>query len=157
MMQKRKDNGIVKRITTKYVRTLILSVGIFALSLGLLFILKGSDYFIGGLIIGAFYFFSLLSSKNIDVIEIKDSNLIMFKYYSFGIIKKEMTYDMASLYIDVKRVVAFKGGVNYYMKFYTSGNKKIFEISIRDFNDKEDFSFLENLFSRGSSIGSVSH
>jgi len=151
MTQKRKSDETIRKITTKYGRTMALSVVIFSPSLALLFILKGSDYFIGGLVIAFLYFFSLLSSKNIDVIEIKDNDLIMFRYYLFGVVKKEVTYDIGSLYIDVKRVVAFKGGVNHYMKFYTtSGNKKVFEISIRDFNKKDDFSFLENLFSRST-------
>lgn len=151
MTQKRKSNKGIKRITTKYWRTIVLSLVIFALSLALLFILKGSDYFIGGVFVAILYYFSLISSKNLGVIEINENNLIRFKYYLAGIIRKEVTYDIASLYIDVKRVVAFKGGVNYYMKFYTkSDNKKIFEISIRDFNNKDDFSFLENLFSHST-------
>jgi hypothetical protein len=142
------NNESVISIRTKYRKIVLLSIVIFGLSLALLFILKGTDYFFGGLFIAAIYFFSLLLSKNIDIIEIRENDLIMFKYYSFGVIKKEVTYDMASLYINVKRVVAFKGGVNYYMKFCTtSDNKKIFEISIRDFNNKDDFSFLEGLFS----------
>jgi len=141
-----KKCGFMKVISTNYSRTVKISIIVFALSLLLLFLLKGKEYFFGGLLITAIYFLNCFFSKNVAFIEV-GNELITFKYYFFGIIKKGVTYEISSLYTEVKRIVAFKGGVDFHIKFYTkSHRKKIFEISMRDFKIKEDFEFLDNLF-----------
>jgi hypothetical protein len=147
MSEFEKNDNSVKVIDIKYGKDILTSAIVFIASLFILYILKGEGYFLGGFFLGVIYFSSFLFSKNLDTIKIQGSS-IKFMYYAWGFIRKEIEYSVEDLFIEVKRIVAFKGGVDYNMKFYTKANVKIFEISIRDFKEKEDFNFLDNLLSK---------
>lgn len=91
-----------------------------------------------------FLFVNYVCSKHIISLIINDQN-ITIKFLEYRYIYKSFPID--SIRIVVKKKIGFRGGTFYIMEFYMD-NKILFEIKDRQLKNKNDFYYLEKIFSK---------
>jgi hypothetical protein len=147
MALKGKNEKVTRVIYSRYWKMVTRSFVFLTSSMVILFVIRGTDYLLAGLFVSFMYFLSLLFSKNIISIEVKDSYLITFRFTYLCFFEKTVSYEIFSLFVKIKRIVSLKGGVNESIIFNRlSDNKKVIEVSVLDLRNKEDFKFLVDLF-----------